>query len=551
MVAVELITDAEAGLLLIGKGGAAIRDLEAESKCSISVNRDGPNVRRDEKMVIVKGDERRVGKGLYVIVRQLVDNGARSGEICINIPPSSVQSIIGSRGSTVNKIQDDSGARISLPRKGDRDEGRVTISGKTESMCRAATQIMEIVGNSGGGSSSFKGKGKGSYDDRRSPRRDRRRSRSPRRDYDRRGGGGGGYDDGEPVPAQFVISSTLARSLVGRGGSVVNGIESKTGSKVSISKDASDSNRYVFIKGGDLGSTLKMCFEILESEINEAISSVHFKIPIEKVPLVVGSKGVTVNSIQSQSQARIDISNDGAFGTVCVSGTIREIVRAGELVYSMINDGGMPGRHGGRRSPPRSRLLDARVSGKRGRSGRRSPPPRNTKRAAVDATGDEIELLISSKITPRLVGSKGARINEIIDTSGATVNIEKGNDNGPERSVKIIGGRDERGKAIQEILDTVDEEFDRDGGLSMMNMLIPLKKITTVVGSGGSTIQNIEQDSGSKISIARKNGTEPPGYVSIKGNKEQCQNAILMLDDIINGQGDEDAKREDLDDDDE
>jgi len=553
-VSVELIVEASAGTKMIGKGGCVIRELEEATGARIKVNRDGSNVASGEKMVVVMGEEDRIRRALETVIRKLVDCGATSDEVFLNIPPNATQNIVGSGGSTVRRLQDETGAHINIPRKGSSDSGRVHITGskpkEIADCCASIQTIVDQTGSFSGRDSGFKGELRRNFSP--PPRREERRDTFSRgggdRDGDRGGRGGGG---GDRTPIQFLLGSSLARSLVGRGGSTVQAIERKTGSAINVSKDQTDDNRFASITGGDRIEALKECLHRLEDTINEPISSVHFQVPPESCRLIIGTKGATVNRVQQESGAKIDIAKDGTPGTVSVSGTIHEIVRAANSIYNIVDDkpssgGGGSGRDfrddhrpvRRERTPPRR---DYRESRRERTPPRRMPsPPR--KRAALDASGDTLEMVIRSGVAPRLVGPKGAVINEIISMSGARVNVDK--EGARSRNVTVVGELGARAKALQQIISIIDQA---EGGLKEMEMICPLRRITSVVGSKGSTVQKVETESGCRVHIARKDGNDPPGQIRLKGEKDSIFSAMCMIDELINSTDQDQPGYEDRD----
>jgi len=511
---VELIVDSQMGSQLIGTRGCVISELERESGAKINVDRDA--LGRNEKLVCVKGDNRDVQAAVELILNKLQDTGARSGEINIRIPPSSTTAIVGAGGATVKRLQEETGAHINLPRKGSGEQGRVHLTGSNNgiltSVIMAINSIVESDDRRGGGK-----------DERRFETRDppRRESFAPR---DRDFGGsrnGGGVATGPTI--EFLLGSSLARALVGKGGSVVSSIERQTGSNISISK-GDDENRFVSIKNGDRVEALKICLEKLEDTINESISSVHFQVPEGSTRMIIGSQGATVHRIQKDAHARVDVAKEGGAGTVSISGTIRQIVKAAGMVYDVVDGADRrdnPAPRGGRddfrdRAPPRREYEDRRRDD--------SPPPKRRR----EETGPALELVVSSRTAPKLVGPKGSVINDIIEQSGARVNIDKGGSQ--DKSVVISGDAESRAKALQLIM----KILENDGPLKDLSLRIPVKQVTSVVGPKGATVMAIEEETGAKVHIARRNGNEERGAAQIVGSMDQIYDAVVKVDDIVN-----------------
>lgn len=514
---VELIVDSQMGSQLIGTRGAVISELERESGAKINVERDA--LGKNEKLVVVKGDNRDISAAVELILNKLTDIGARGGEASMLIPPSATTAIVGAGGSTVKRLQEETGAHINLPRKGSGEQGRVHLTGgNTEILTNVIMAIADIVEND-----VRTGRDSGRHERRReepAPRRDH--SPIPRgRDFGRNGGGNGG------AVIEFLLGSSLARALVGKGGSVVQSIERASGSNISISK-GDDENRFVSIKNGDRVEALKICLEKLEDTINEPISSVHFQVPEGCTRMIVGTKGATVHAIQKDAHARVDVAKEGSAGTVSVSGTIRQIVKAAGMIYEIVDGAERKAGGGGDiiRAPQVNDFRGDRGGFKREFEGRRdSPPPQRRRR---EESGPSLELVVSSRTAPKLVGPKGSIINDIIEQSGAKVNIDKGGSQ--DKSVVISGGADARSKALNLIM----KILENDGPLRDLTIRIPVRIVGIVVGPKGATVQGIEEETGAKVHIARRNGNEERGSAQIVGTMEQIFDACVKVDDIVN-----------------
>lgn len=515
---VELIVDSQMGSQLIGTRGAVISELERESGAKINVDRDA--LGNKEKLVVIRGDNRDVSAAVELILNKLMDIGARGGEANMHIPPSATTAIVGAGGSVVKRLQEDTGAHINLPRKGSGEQGRVHLTGgNTEILTNVIMAIADIVDND-----ERSGRDSGRHERRREEPVPRRDYSLPRvRDSGRNGGGNGGG-----ACIEFLLGSSLARALVGKGGSVVQAIERASGSNISISK-GDDENRFVSIRNGDRVEALKICLEKLEDTINEPISSVHFQVPEGCTRMIVGSKGATVHAIQKDAHARVDVAKEGTSGTVSVSGTIRQIVKAAGLIYEIVDGAERKGSGGGDivRAPQVNDFRGGDRGGfKREFEGRRdSPPPQRRRR---EESGPSLELVVSSRTAPKLVGPKGSIINDIIEQSGAKVNIDKGGSQ--DKSVVISGGADARSKALNLIM----KILENDGPLRDITIRIPVRQVGTVVGPKGATVQGIEEDTGAKVHIARRNGNEERGSAQIVGTMEQIFDACIKVDDIVN-----------------
>merc|ERR1719450_1603698 len=125
---------------LIGKKGATIRALESEFGCRININ-------RGEGQVRLRGDEEKLAAAKARIEEMKQEYAeqaaAREKETC-SIPiedPDHIPLIIGSKGATIRRIQDESGCnRIDI----NRDAMTVTIRGPEETV-EKAKEILEAL----------------------------------------------------------------------------------------------------------------------------------------------------------------------------------------------------------------------------------------------------------------------------------------------------------------------------------------------------------------------------------------------------------------------
>jgi polyribonucleotide nucleotidyltransferase len=99
-----------------------------------------------------------------------------------------------------------------------------------------------------------------------------------------------------------------------------------------------------------------------------------------------------------------------------------------------------------------------------------------------------------------------------------------------DKSVVISGDADARTKALNLIM----KILENDGPLKDLQLRIPVNQVTSVVGPKGSTVMSIEEETGAKVHIARRNGNEERGSAQIVGSMEQIFDAVVKVDDIVN-----------------
>ncbi|KNC82519.1 hypothetical protein SARC_05192 [Sphaeroforma arctica JP610] len=235
--------------VIIGRGGEKIRELQAHSGARIQVIQDNQPPGAIEKPVVISGDREKVAIAKKMVEEIIADSpydnstvggsarggsfggmgsggnsgfGGQSGsyqespygtvKVEIRIPSDGVGLVIGHGGSTIKRLQAESGAKIQLEQDMGRPERVVTIEGFAESVKRGEAAVMEIVnqhkerqgrGSMGGGTG---------------------------------GHGGMGGSDGRP-DVRIPVDSTKVGLVIGRGGETIKMIIAETGARVQLDRD--------------------------------------------------------------------------------------------------------------------------------------------------------------------------------------------------------------------------------------------------------------------------------------------------------------------------
>ena len=171
------------------------------------------------------------------------------------------------------------------------------------------------------------------------------------------------------------------------------------------------------------------------------------RVQCHRVGRIIGSRGATINSIQDQSGAKIDIARDeiGDEKEVTITGSRDSVTKARELISEILGD-----ESGG---------------GGRSSSGR----PTNN-----DPSGGSEVIRVAENSVGRIIGKSGATINEIRDESGATIDIGK-ESSGYEKEVTLRGSPAAIAKArdlISNIVAIIDDEEPRSTGVIDYNKTI-------------------------------------------------------------------------------
>jgi len=171
----------------------------------------------------------------------------------------------------------------------------------------------------------------------------------------------------------------------------------------------------------------------------------------------------------------------------------------------------------------------------------------SAKRSRDDAFFGKLNLLIPTDSFGLLIGKKGAILNQIMSDSGCKYFSQPYNTlphGGTERGLELIGSWEQIEAAERIILDKLLNKTDIDKsdwipeGHTMEKYYIPSTKIGLLIGKGGSTITNINEESGSKVKLSNDQET-PPGakdrLLYIIGPPESNARAIEMIAELVGG----------------
>ncbi|XP_031637744.1 probable ATP-dependent RNA helicase DDX43 [Contarinia nasturtii] len=176
--------------------------------------------------------------------------------------------------------------------------------------------------------------------------------------------------DGQEEQTLFTVNKSSVGIIIGRGGSKINEIQSKYGVRLNIDKETNrDGNVTVTIKGGmresheakrfilDLvssnryesrGSNLRGYEQrndntrSFESRSNEQQHKDTLEIYPDKVGMVIGRRGTTINEVQDKFKVKVNIdknTNYNGKATVTVSGGSRsDVANAIENINGLVGD---------------------------------------------------------------------------------------------------------------------------------------------------------------------------------------------------------------------
>lgn len=222
---------------------------------------------------------------------------------------------------------------------------------------------------------------------------------------------------------------------------------------------------------------------------------------------IIGAKGAKINDVRQSSGAKVTVEKieDASRCKVHITGSAEQVQRAKVMVRTLAEE-----------------ALKAESAGMRG--------PTDT---AGESTADGVTEVMEFPITAagRIIGSRGAHISEVRQRSGASIRVEKLEDQDICR-VHISGspGQIEKAKAMVNGASD-DTGSRRNPGEGEDHMQVPMSLVGRVIGKGGDTIQRLQRESGARIDVNTNSGDPCP--VRITGSRDAVSRARYMLHEVL------------------
>jgi len=382
---------------------------------------------------------------------------------------------------------------------------------------------------------------------------------------------GGSSDDllAMSQEAHSIDLGIFVASIIGKEGKVIKAITEKSGAKLKIGGKTGDSSICV-ITGDDEAVALadELIREILDRE--QAIEDKNIELNVvvgDKMPAVMGKKGLIIKKIVSESEAVIErLPNED----VLVIRGFPEQVAAAKALIDLYMAGGPPpeAREEVELGSERGRFI---VLGPKGLTIRTIQEETGAKlnlehnktfvsvEGDVDAVASAVAQLrtlldensVCEKVStrgrngkshiPSIVGKQGAVIRSLRDESGAAIDLLSAED-----CVKISGNRTQVNKAkaaIEKILneeDTPAYEKLKKGEICE-DLSIPVTAIGMVIGRMGMMIKQIKDETGAEILVPKGKSDEVPGVdggdptttAKVWGTKEAVGKAKIAIQEVL------------------
>ncbi|KAL7647590.1 UNVERIFIED_CONTAM: hypothetical protein RMT77_001190 [Armadillidium vulgare] len=115
-------------------------------------------------------------------------------------------------------------------------------------------------------------------------------------------------------------------------------------------------------------------------------------------------------------------------------------------------------------------------------------------------TGDtELRLLIQSKAAGSVIGKGGQNISRLRSENPASITVP--DCPGPERILTIGGSEEVAMKVLEEVIESLDEASQKDGGESDVRILVHHTQAGCVIGKGGSKIKELRELCGGQVKV--------------------------------------------------
>ena len=321
--------------------------------------------------------------------------------------------------------------------------------------------------------------------------------------------GGGARDGGvEPTIEQIEIDPNMAGSVIGSKGVVAQRISRESGAYVQV--ETGGGKAVVKISGTDeaRGKAKLLIDEIVNKAGGNAEQ---IEIDPNMAGFVIGSKGVVVQRISSESGANVQVDSSMGKATVSLRGSSEQISHAKSLVEKVIADAisNMPLRE------------------------------------SVKVTRAQAGMLI---------GKGGARVKQLEQESGCTIRFPPQSESEDEdalREMQLTGPEEavKKARALVEELLAADaraeppQRSEPGTGRSRPRgereeIMVPTSAVSALIGKGGSNIRKLTEDSGAQVMVQQvdrysEEPRPPETRVVIQGDAESRDLAKALIDNIV------------------
>ncbi|XP_041915635.1 far upstream element-binding protein 3 isoform X4 [Alosa pseudoharengus] len=358
------------------------------------------------------------------------------------------------------------------------------------------------------------------------------------------------------ITEDYKVPDKMVGFIIGRGGEQITRIQLESGCKIQIAADSGGMmDRPCTLTGSPesieqakrlLGQIVERCRNgpgfHNDMDGNNTIQEI--LIPASKVGLVIGKGGDTIKQLQERTGVKMIMIQDGPMPTgvdkpLRITGDPYKVQQARELVVEIIRDKDQGDFRTGRGD------FGSRMGG---------------------SSMDPVLAAPSQVAVPRfavgiVIGRNGEMIKKIQNDAGVRIQFKPDDGISPDRIAQVMGQPDRCQHAVHLINELVHTAQERDGfggaargrgrgrgdwnvgapgGIQEVTYTIPADKCGLVIGKGGETIKNINQQSGAHVELQRNPppNTDPNMRIfSIRGTPQQMEVARQLIDEKIGASG--------------
>lgn len=264
------------------------------------------------------------------------------------------------------------------------------------------------------------------------------------------------------------------------------------------------------------------------------------------VGLIIGRQGENLRRIEADTNCRVQFlaaSDGGPFRQCRITGQRPRRSEVKDAINRIIDDSGM-----GALNRPQDRV----------------PAPDKGGATALRDGEDHMQIMVPDRTVGLIIGRGGETIRDLQERSGCHINIvgESKSVNGL-RPVNLIGTVESASRAKDFIMEIVDSDTRGDGptakkasaaaappprseppprdfgggaGSDKVNdsIYVPSEAVGMIIGKGGETIRDMQNNTGCKINVAQSSGPgETQREIALIGTRDSISRAKIAIDEKV------------------
>lgn len=480
---------------LIGKEGALLRNLEAETNCRIQIpNRDGPS----SKITITGPRE-----GILRAVQHIQEVSAREAKLAtehIVCPKNLVPFVRGPQNETYDRLTAANGVKINIPPPTATNEV-ISVTGEKEGVHRVAAEIRQIL-----------------------------------------------ESKKNVTSIQVQVARTQHRYIVGQSRSGIHEVLRKTGVVVDVPSEESGSDQITLLgNAADLATALALVIERASSVVTQSIPA-----PQWLHKHLIGPKGATLSTlVPNRNNVQIEFDDSGniflegspeevktafeplkkevarlqmdlAIEKVKVHPTLhRHVIGRGGSLISKIKD-----QHGVQITIPSEETNSDEIVVEGKKEGVKKAVAEI--RAIVTKIENEKsrDIIIPQRLHKLIIGTKGSGV-QVIRDSHPNVSIVFPDAKSKSDVVNIRGDKAEV-DAVYKKLTVLSKEYAENN--YQQTVAIFKEFLKHIVGKGGATIRKLRDETDTRIDLPESGSDD--GKITVTGKQANVEKAVAQLNKI-------------------